>query len=152
MKIIKIILLFAILLLAGCSKPQNTRVKVDPVESLKRIVENAGGADDLRGRTVWRNVQYDVRKTDSLVSPYLGTIKADVYEYSKKEIEDNKYYDVFKFDITLAYQDDKWVLKEIEHESSTFTSDGKHVVTSTKDRRVAMDDPLWTLTERDLHL
>jgi hypothetical protein len=65
----------------------------------------------------------DVRKTDSLVSPYVGVVTFGVTSYytachpTREEAEkDGNYPNTYDFEhrYTFSYQDDKWVLKSRE--------------------------------------
>jgi hypothetical protein len=76
----------------------------------------------------WQNRKYeqelpysiDVRKTDSLVSPYIGTVEfklyfylADVHDTKEKAEKDTGFGSVatLRHRYTFAFQQDKWVLK-----------------------------------------
>lgn len=66
--------------------------------------------------------KYDVQKTNSLVSPFLGTVSWDVTQYS-----DSKPLDVqITLDATYAYQGGRWKIKSLVKTSrgESYTVDG----------------------------
>lgn len=99
------VLLSAIICVAsGCSPS-------DPVAELQKAIE--------RYRTVStaaRDFRHDVRKTDSLVSPYVGTV---VYTYEWKD-EQGKVIGSVECTASFAYQDKHWVGKHIDVAVSAF--------------------------------
>jgi len=103
----------------------------DPVEQFKKVIENSkkriedGGVydpdDDFAGlgaRTITNvkilNTQYDVQKTDSLVSPYIGLIEHEVV--SVTEFENKKENSISKTICRThySYQDNQWIMKKRE--------------------------------------
>jgi hypothetical protein len=102
--------LFAIILLAtyGCGKSNSvTRIfsQPDPVEDLKRAMNS------FAKQTSATNFAYDVSKTDSLVSPYVGTITYTYFaEPAQKPGDRLPDQDMTA---TFAYQEKKWVLKRL---------------------------------------
>lgn len=116
------ILIVLIVLLVGCSKLTSP----EPVAALKSAVEKMAKPWDSEigaslSKYEWKNVRYDVRKTDSLVSPYQGVVDGTEYRYEKKKLE-SEYRPSCRTDlhITLVFQDQKWVIKEIIQTFSTF--------------------------------
>src|SRR5207245_144054 len=67
-----------------------------PVEELKGIVE----LHRIDNEALRRDYSYDVRKTDSLVSPYVGIVS---YSFNLPNERD--------YEVTFAYQDQRWVAK-----------------------------------------
>ncbi len=59
---------------------------------------------------VIKDVSFDVRKTDSLVSPFVGTIR---WVRTDGFLESD-----FEYEMTLAYQENQWILKEIQFRSN----------------------------------
>jgi hypothetical protein len=85
-------------------------------------------------RMVWRksyhvlHSQYtvDLRKNDSLISPYIGTMEIPktvrVYEdcATKEEAEKTtaiNYTTTFKYKFTVAYQDNNWVVTKVQSDN-----------------------------------
>ena len=139
----------AVLLLgsAGCSKNS------DPVQELKDHVSHAANAVDERHPDWrWHIIRYDVQKNDSLVSPYIGTISAESYSKweGKPDRRDN-------YDLTLAYQDGKWVLTDLTWQvfSKGFGEwdpvDEKETMHSGQQVRASLDSA-WLKAESKLHL
>jgi len=54
-------------------------------------------------------LSYDIRKTDSLVSPYLGVVSWKIRWYHNGKLVNRP----FSFDAHYAYQDGQWVLKDL---------------------------------------
>lgn len=92
------ILLLVVLCAVGCAKERARAI--DPLEDFKGHVSRLQNA---HGLFEWTNIEYDVRKTDSLVSPHMALLKA------RARYKDAGYVD---FDATLALQDSRWVLKQ----------------------------------------
>lgn len=83
-------------------------VASDPTEQLKGIVE--GYQKHWSSISKISDFSYDVRKTDSLVSPYLGTLhfREDRGTASEQEYE-----------VVFVYQDKKWVVKQMRSRYAT---------------------------------
>ena len=79
----------------GCSK------HVDPVQSLKSAVERTSRSQ-VNG-IQWLVTAYDVQKTSSLVTPFVGYVEMK--------------NDHSKFKVTLGIQDEHWVLTDIKRTS-----------------------------------
>ena len=83
----------------------------DPVALLKQVF-----ADGKRkaASTVWTlgDPEHDVRKTDSLVSPYIGVIALQAKYMSSSEV-------VRVIKLEYAFQDDRWVQKKAEFKALT---------------------------------
>ncbi|KAF0216763.1 MAG: hypothetical protein FD174_3586 [Geobacteraceae bacterium] len=78
-----------------------------------------------------QNYKIDVEKTTSLISPYVGTLQVEVYYNTsdkfptKKTAEQATTYKVHSiqtFKITLAYQENKWVVTDAHFKSSSLDS------------------------------
>lgn len=112
-----------LLLCSGCSNPPKEVKEVpDPLKDFKGVVAafstNASACytELPTGFSVdWDNdVQIDVEKTTSLVSPYTATAN-----YSRKYNETRGERSIgFKAD--FAYQDNKWVLQEVDTVPANF--------------------------------
>ena len=83
-KTIGIFVLMFTVALVGCSKPK------DPIKEFKEFVKEKTAQFD--GVTT---ITYDIKNTDSVVSPYLATLRWD-------EMYITHYY---------VYQDDRWIFK-----------------------------------------
>ena len=131
MKSIPPIAFVCLAVLTGCSKRSensaaaapnsvptevSTPVVHDPVSDLKSAI-NYIRERDPNGK--WDHAEYDVSKTSSLVSPYMGTIVVDLvkeygtggrdvgFGFGKRGTCDCK--------ITLAYQANRWVVKGVRN-------------------------------------
>jgi hypothetical protein len=78
--------------LVGCD-----RFKHDPLAEMKEIIENHAKKTHLANT----DLSFDVKKTDSLVSPYTGTATCSNPE--------------FKWEVSFVYQENKWLLKSIRY-------------------------------------
>ena len=95
---------------------EHKSVAPDPVEQLKQMALRyngkkipgliEGGDRKLSQPLIPQDISYDVAKTDSLVSPYSGTIILKA-SYS----EDPECLFVLEFTLTYAHQDGSWVWK-----------------------------------------
>ena len=107
-------------ILQSCSKPPSLGAS-DPVGEFRHLLSSIPNQrfseHDNPWSEWWKNIEYDVRKTDSLVSPYIATLDVDVFEFSTKEQSDPS--SRHHYDVNFAYQDGKWVLKDL---SSKFYS------------------------------
>jgi hypothetical protein len=88
------------------------KVGHDPVADMKSVV--AKFSDPY-----WADMAYDVQKTESLVSPYVGIITGHYQQRDNGRLE----YDA-KFKVTMAYQDGKWVLKDIDGAGTIYYGSG----------------------------
>lgn len=100
---------------AGCSRADGEAkvTKSDSVdkkvlESFKTVVGIINTQTNSEGGAQYSDTQYDVKKTDSIVSPYTGVLTF------KRQI-DPEVYD-FVWTVTFAHQDGKWVGKSIDCE------------------------------------
>ena len=92
----------------------------DPVAKLKShavCLEKHLREENLRNEKLYaikadviKDVSFDVRKTDSLVSPFVGTIR---WVRTDGFLESD-----FEYEMTLAYQENQWILKEIQFRSN----------------------------------
>lgn len=138
------------LLFASCDKKEinsNTQTIVkpvsDPVADLKTAITNAT-ITKSKHDDEWTNITYDVRKTDSLVSPYQATISANLQRPGSTSRED--------CEMTLSYQDDKWVIKSITRTSLFLMGEPPVWKTARKDEKLPQNDPRWSLIEFALGL
>jgi hypothetical protein len=72
----------------------------DPVDLLEKRIASWQDNSSYGYCSNLRDISYDVRKTDSVVSPYVGTVSGS-------------YLDEMSFNATLAFQDGAWVLKDL---------------------------------------
>jgi hypothetical protein len=94
-KIRRVILLaYCTFFFAGCSDPQK-----QALNSFKPVVDHFSSQTNSDG-PLYSDISYDVQKSDSLVSPFTGTIR-----FRKDEAI---------FTCHFALQDSKWVHKSIE--------------------------------------
>lgn len=98
------------LTLSGC-KPTP-----DPVELLKAMAEKLSTykttpaeIEKTHSSCGFSRVAYDVQKTESLVSPYAGVITGWFSCTGGKPVIDTE------FKVTLVFQDEQWVLKDISY-------------------------------------
>lgn len=118
------LLLFVFAIFSGCDKVSSEPKKPDSerlVQSLrdkaKAIPSKEESHYDKENKdnvaiTEWIDISYDVQKTDSLVSPYLGIVSM-TYKKSFKSSEETYESQRWKLEIILAAQEGKWKLKEI---------------------------------------
>ena len=88
----------------------------DPVAKLKShavCLEKHLREENLRNEKLYaikadviKDVSFDVRKTDSLVSPFVGTIR---WVATSSHVGGD-----FEYEMTLVYQENQWVLKEVQ--------------------------------------
>ena len=92
------------LFVVGCAGPQEKSLS-----ALKKHVANLqkSFADDT---DTISDVSYDVQKTDSVVSPFIGKIEYEVQPYDDDEGKPYSFH--YEFKLTLAYQESRWVIKE----------------------------------------
>jgi hypothetical protein len=95
-----------------------------PTQSLRAKAISMPNQEACNGLS-FSDLAYDVRKSDSIVSPYIGTISGTYVDNSQGVQE------TINFTITLAYQDGKWVPKSADFTSPDFDFDtGTSVVQS----------------------
>jgi hypothetical protein len=88
----------------------------DPIDSLTEKLDRITSRSDCSDL---QDLAYDVRRTDSLVSPYMATVSG------------TRVGRTVKFDVTLAYQDDHWVTKGID---AYFAYDGQPISPYMQDK------------------
>jgi len=92
---------------AGCGRLKGD----DPVAKLKSHAVclekhlREEGSKDTDPKVI-EDVSFDVRKTDSLTSPFVGTIQ---WVEKPKRLDSS-----FEFRMNLAYQENQWILKEVQ--------------------------------------
>lgn len=133
-----IVLMFS---LVGCGSKDKTEASIDPAEIQRQFVftiedainkanpemQKPVSATTSAGNSTWSmsykgKYKYDVQKTNSLVSPYSGTVSWDVTQYS-----DGKPLDLqVTLDATYAYQEGRWKIKSLVSTSrgESYTVDG----------------------------
>ena len=117
------IALIFITALMGCGKPQPDAEFKAHVALLQRNNTNH----------LFAPISYDIRKTDSLISPFMGEIEwgeANAKDYALKG--ENHFVFVWSKRLTLAYQEHRWILKKTETKLDLFKKEG--------------DAPAWELT------
>jgi hypothetical protein len=107
--------------LAGCRQ--------GPVESLKPIlakIEQNGTQSPTKYRAplVASSLKYDVRKTDSLVSPYVATVHWYSHDRGAEITEKGSTPGLWGWNATLGFQEGKWRLTELECEGGTIGGGG----------------------------
>lgn len=60
------------------------------------------------------DAEIDLKKTDSLISPFLGTVEVKLIEHREVEGYGVQEPDVTTFRLTIAAQSEQWVIKKIE--------------------------------------
>jgi hypothetical protein len=135
---VKIFFLALFLSLSACGK-QETSTTNTPLENFKSVVENLKNSfnqrkpevlapGELKFSTTWKkwhvyttsNIEYDVIKTDSIVSPFSGSIDFDcnvrsVNGNSKEEVEKGVVIDQggVKCKANYAFQESVWKFKSM---------------------------------------
>ena len=97
--------------LMGCGKPQPDAEFKAHVALLQRNNTNH----------LFAPISYDIRKTDSLISPFMGEIEwseANAKDYAEGEA--NHWVFVWSRRLTLAYQEHRWILKKTEEKLDLF--------------------------------
>lgn len=91
----------------------------DPVALMKQHIANLHTQPKEESGTMskWEKISYDVKKTDSLISPFVATIEATKTEWSLHP-NISHVLSHYKFKVDLAFQDNKWVIKKL-HERAT---------------------------------
>ena len=109
----------AVLISGGCSGSPSTSPDkgVDPVSSLRSQVAKGKDRVIRKGWTLTEPV-VDVRKTDSLVSPYEGsaTFRASGYRISQDST------DTYKMNVKLVFscQNERWSVKAAQYQNLNF--------------------------------
>ena len=118
---------------SGCSSPESSfKSFVYGVKSsldLDRIIscEKGGVQNFYKRHILLDNIRYDIRKTDSVVSPFIATLTVDE-TLTQSDVEPTKEKasaasskgdPLITKDLkaTFAFQDGKWVLKEFKGET-----------------------------------
>jgi len=98
------------LILTACNKtpPQPPPHAPDPVSQLKALIEDLHHPilQTEEENLHYTDIKYDVRKSDSLVSPFTATV------VGREHVLDDKTHEtafLTDFVLTLNYQDGKWV-------------------------------------------
>lgn len=81
----------------------------DPVAELKAAMNVFATRSTVTDGHKATDYSFDVKKTDSLVSPYAGTVE---YWLSRYEESAHKWPDS-KVTVSFAYQENKWVVKRV---------------------------------------
>ena len=83
--------------------------RMSPLEQMKAHIQCLPKESFVYGEL--RNLEYDVKKTDSLVSPFVGFV---TYEQHGRPPRDELAGVVRSIRLTLAFQEAQWVLKKVE--------------------------------------
>lgn len=105
--------IFATLFFGACDRP-NPKSELE-----KRIANMSVATHGAIHRVQWKNIRYDIRKTDSLVTPFVGRIQADKDSFltGRPNRESTSLYDV-----DLEWRDEQWKIKTMRWAS--VSSDG----------------------------
>lgn len=87
--------------LAACNRPPAPLAAFDPVADLKALASKLKGAEIP-------SVTVDVRKTDSLTAPFVGTISGTEFGKDEKGV----LWSVVKFALDLDYREGKWEFRQ----------------------------------------
>lgn len=96
---------FVLCVCCGCGKGGSSNPAETPVAELKVLMQKFARLSSAT------NYAYDVTKSDSLVSPYIGTVTY-VYLAERANNPDDQLPDD-EMTATFAYQEKKWVLKRL---------------------------------------
>jgi hypothetical protein len=104
----------------------------NPVAELKTHIDKAISGNPLMK---WSNIKYDVKTSDSLVSPYTGIITA-TFDFLDKADQHVRLEQEFK--VILAYSDGQWRINELQAQPGVVTGGtlmtyGWHTFTPDKD-------------------
>jgi len=134
-------------LLVGCQK-ESEEVELSPLEKMKsHLAEVDGKRSRVFGRE-WKNISYDVQKTDSLVSPYTATVSAEVHRFDDEtETEPSDRYD---YKITMLYQDDRWVVKQVS--MNYLGIPGLEELSQDGIQELTKDDIYYEMVSKELNL
>ncbi|NOZ23992.1 MAG: hypothetical protein GXP25_23185 [Planctomycetes bacterium] len=128
-------IVLALLTWSGCSKrpkPSNEHALKSKFEIIVRAAKNSKvGICDVKPQ----EVTYDIQKSSSIISPYVGTISTRTTilwkkEFGGTEVREDKY--------VLAYQDGEWVLQSHTRRSTQEDKTGswENVTLVTKDPEI----------------
>ena len=92
------ILVFLFLLVA-CS-PSESAIQTAMTQSLRTLTQSIYTNEACKDRN-FADLAYDIRKTNYIVSPYIGTISG-INVLMPENVR-------FRFTLTLNYQDGKWI-------------------------------------------
>jgi hypothetical protein len=98
--------LLPLLFICGCSNPEKKAL-----DSFKPIITFLGSQTNQDGNTQYSDFSFDIKKTDSLISPFTGVIIFKEHRIWHGDILPT-YTDTCHF----AQQDGKWVHKSIDIE------------------------------------
>jgi hypothetical protein len=138
MRVLFAIVLGLILLLTSCSRKKITTSEGaisstpaaqidDPVASFQRGVATVEQRKDKifpGGNEV--EITYDVTKTNSLVTPIIGTLRAKIKRYGYSE----SYDDIYEFQ--FSYQNGRWTLEKSSNYLRSDMSDSSGVLATQK--------------------
>jgi len=106
--------------LSGCGPAASTPPIVkDPAQSFKEFAESKISkihvvefvdVDGIKHRDTNTNFAYDVKRTDSLISPYRGEISFDRCRQFADEIQSGT-RETEKYSLVYAYQEGHWVFQ-----------------------------------------
>ena len=83
-------------IVCGCSKPEQ-KPEQKALKSFELVVAEVREATNSWGKRAYSDISFNVKKTDSLVSPFAGLIRC--------KDEKDQFYIMY-----LAFQDSKWVV------------------------------------------
>ena len=123
----------------------------DPLSKIEEMIQRLSSGRTPIKSNEWRNIEYDVRQTNSLVSPYVATIKSDVYYFDEDFHDDpNQPTSLSKIEVTLAFQRESWVMRELI--SHGFVFYGDQITRRERTRNVGADTPMWETIRTDLEV
>jgi hypothetical protein len=102
------LLAVSVILFAGCGK---TEPKANPHEEFKAHVRTL--QNNITNKLA-EPVRYDIRKTDSIVSPLVGQIEYTEITQSTDNPSRGLIWQGWSHRFTLAYQSSQWVLTKVE--------------------------------------
>ncbi len=145
------LLLFAVLIalaVGGVIYYRQTVNTVNPVNTLKEVLhympskDREKNGDDYEVKK-YVDVSYNVEKSDSLVSPYVGTVSFTYMNYFEATFKANGgTLENRKYVVTLAFQDNKWVAKEV---SVTLQDSDDIMASQAQQRQWASGNPYGTV-------
>lgn len=118
---------------ASVTEAKRKRKQPDPLGECKEVMRLFAAESGTTGHS------FDVKKTDSLVSPYIGTVEYFPARYDANDPIASKY---FKSRASLAYQEEKWILQIICYVSDTQICDEDEANTSLRHERKQWEDAL----------
>lgn len=121
--------IFSLILFCGCSNPEEKAVN-----SFKTIVEHLQAKKNKKGTAKFADFSFNVKKSDSLVSPFLGVLNFKFVSGSGS----------YLFECQFAMQDGKWIHKNIDvsYESETQSEQVKRLSESLSE--------VWILEADDM--